>query len=95
MAEAAMAVLILSLLLGIAFGLRFNVLVLVPAITVVGLFSSVVAVIGNDRWSAVLAFVELSTAMQFGYLVGAAAAEPVARGLQKHTQIPGPAHRMR
>jgi hypothetical protein len=91
-----MAVLIFGVLLGTVLGLRFKVPVLAPAITVAALVCSVVAIIGNDNWSAVWAFVEVSIAMELGYLVGADGAEVVARGLHgRHTLVSGPAHRMR
>jgi hypothetical protein len=61
----------ISVLAGIALGLRYKVLILVPAITVAMLFAIIIGVAHADRfWSIVLATVILGTAVQFGYLAG-------------------------
>jgi hypothetical protein len=67
----ALELAIISVLAGIALGLRYKVLILVPAVTVAMLFAIIIGVAHADRfWSIVLAMVILGTAVQFGYLVG-------------------------
>lgn len=62
---------IISVLAGIALGLRYKVLVLVPAVTVAMLFAMIIGVVHADRfWSIVLAMVIFGTAVQFGYVAG-------------------------
>ena len=60
-----------SALIGAVFGLRFKVLVLVPAI-LVGLFGIVVAGAANGAGisTIVIDAIVLSCALQFGYLSG-------------------------
>jgi hypothetical protein len=67
----AIALAIISVLVGIALGLRFKVLVLVPAITLTTLFALVVGLVRGEGFGAiVLAMVIVGTAIQLGYLVG-------------------------
>jgi hypothetical protein len=62
---------IISALAGIALGLRFRVLVLVPAVTLAMIFALIIGVASADHfWSIILAMVILGTAVQFGYLAG-------------------------
>jgi hypothetical protein len=62
---------IISVLAGIALGLRFKVFVLVPAVTLAIMFAMIVGVARADHfWSIVLAMVILGTAVQVGYLAG-------------------------
>src|ERR1700730_16139152 len=62
---------IISVLAGIALGLRYKVLILVPAVTAAMLFAIIIGVAHADRfWSIVLATVIVGTAVQFGYLAG-------------------------
>ena len=62
---------IISVLAGIALGLRFKVLILVPAVTLVTMFAMIIGVARADRfWSIVLAMVILGAAVQFGYVAG-------------------------
>ena len=63
----------LCFLAGIALGLRYKVLILVPAVTLVMIFAMIIGVARADHfWSIVLAMVVLGTAVQFGYLAGIA-----------------------
>jgi hypothetical protein len=62
---------VIGVLAGITLGLRYKVLVLVPAVAVAMLFAVAIGVTHADRyWSIILAMVILGTAVQFGYLVG-------------------------
>jgi hypothetical protein len=62
---------IIGTVVGVALGLRFKVLVLVPAIAVTVIFVLMVGIIrGDSFWSIVLGIVIASTAIQLGYLVG-------------------------
>lgn len=62
---------VISALAGIALGLRFRVLILVPAVTLAMMFAMIIGVASADRfWSIVLAMVILGSAVQFGYLAG-------------------------
>jgi hypothetical protein len=63
----------LCFLAGIALGLRYKVLILVPAVTLAMIFAMIIGVARADHfWSVVLAMVVLGTAVQFGYLAGIA-----------------------
>jgi hypothetical protein len=67
----ALALTIISVLVGIALGLRYKVLILVPAVTVAMLFAIIIGIAHADRfWSIILAMVIFGTAVQFGYLAG-------------------------
>jgi hypothetical protein len=62
---------IISALAGIALGLRYKVLILVPAVIFAMIFAVIVGVAHADRfWSVVLTMAILATAVQFGYLAG-------------------------
>jgi predicted Na+-dependent transporter len=62
---------IICTVVGIALGLRFKVLVLVPAIALAVIFALIVGVArGDSFWSIVLVMVIVGTAIQLGYLVG-------------------------
>jgi hypothetical protein len=64
---------VISVLAGIALGLRYKVVVLVPAVTLAMVCAMIIGVARADHfWSIVLAMVILGTALQFGYLVGIA-----------------------
>jgi hypothetical protein len=67
----ALALTIIGCVVGIALGLRFNVLVLVPAIALAVIFALTVGLARGDRFgSIVLAMVIVGSAIQLGYLVG-------------------------
>jgi hypothetical protein len=58
-------------LLGCGLGLRFKVLILVPAVTSAMLGAAVVGFArGDEYWSVVVAMILFGTAVQFGYLAG-------------------------
>jgi hypothetical protein len=58
-------------LLGFGLGLRFKVLILVPAVTSAMLGAAVVGFPrGDEYWSVVVAMILFGTAVQFGYLSG-------------------------
>jgi hypothetical protein len=62
---------IICVLAGIALGLRFKVLILVPAVTLAMMFAMIIGVAHADHfWSIVLAMVILGAAVQFGYVAG-------------------------
>jgi hypothetical protein len=66
-----MALAIIGVLVGIALGPRFNVLVLVPAIPLAVIFALMVGLARGDRFgSIVLAMVIVGSAVQLGYWVG-------------------------
>jgi hypothetical protein len=67
----ALELAIITALAGITLGLRYRVLVLIPAVIFAMLFAMIVGVAHGDRfWSIVFAMVVLGTAVQFGYLAG-------------------------
>jgi len=64
---------IVSVLAGIALGLRYMVLILVPAVIVATIFAMTVAIARGDHfWSIFLAMAIPGTAVQLGYLAGIA-----------------------
>ncbi len=69
----ALQLAIISVVAGIALGLRCKVFVLVPAITLAMIFAVVAGVAHGDQLGAIiLAMVIFGTAVQFGYLTGVA-----------------------
>jgi hypothetical protein len=64
---------VISFLAGIALGLRYKVVILVPAVILVVIFAMIVGIARGDHfWSIILAMVIVGTAVQLGYLVGIA-----------------------
>jgi len=62
---------IISVLAGITLGLRYRVLILVPAVMIAMIFAVIVGIAQADRfWSIILAMVIFGTAVQIGYLAG-------------------------
>jgi hypothetical protein len=62
---------IIGTVVGIALGLRFKVLVLVPAIALTVIFVLIIGIArGGSFLSIVLVMVIVGTAIQLGYLVG-------------------------
>src|SRR5215831_12191973 len=58
-------------LVGIALGLRYKVLILVPTVALTTIFAIAIGVAHSDRISSiVVAAVMLGTAVQVGYVVG-------------------------
>ena len=67
----ALETVIIHVLAGAALGLRFKVMILVPALTLTMLFAAIVGVTHGDQfWSIALAMILLGTAIQVGYLAG-------------------------
>lgn len=63
---------VISVLVGIAFGLRFKVLILPPAIACALFVVFGIGLIrGDEAWSILLAMVFAITALQLGYFFGA------------------------
>jgi hypothetical protein len=62
---------IVSMLAGIALGLRYKVFVLVPAVGLTIMFAAMGGIAQGDHlWSILFATAILGTAVQFGYLAG-------------------------
>jgi hypothetical protein len=62
---------VIGAVVGIVLGLRYKVLILVPAIMFAMISAIIVGIARADRfWSIVLMTVELITAVQLGYLAG-------------------------
>jgi hypothetical protein len=67
----AIGLAIIGVVVSIALGLRFNVLVLVPAIALAVIFALTVGIARSEGFgSIVLAVVIVGTAIQLGYFVG-------------------------
>jgi len=67
----AVETVIIHVLAGVAIGLRFKVLILVPAVTLTMLFAAIVGVTRGDMFSSIaIAMILLLTAIQVGYLAG-------------------------
>jgi len=64
---------VVGVLAGIALGLRYKVLILVPAVALAVVFAMIVGIARADHiGSIVLTMVIVGTAVQLGYLVGIA-----------------------
>jgi hypothetical protein len=69
----ALELALISVMAGIVLGLRYKVLILVPAIILAMGFAMIVGVARADRFgSVVLSMAVLAAAVQFGYLIGIA-----------------------
>jgi hypothetical protein len=67
----ALGLAIIGVVVGVALGLRFKVLVLVPAIAWAVIFALTVGLArGDSFWSILSAIVIVGMAIQLGYLVG-------------------------
>ena len=67
----ALEIVIIHVLAGAALGLRFKVVILVPALALTMLFAAMVGVTRGDQfWSIAVAMILLGTAIQVGYLAG-------------------------
>jgi hypothetical protein len=67
----ALEIVIILVLAGAVLGLRFKVMILVPAVTLTMLFAAIFGVTRGDRfWSIAVAMILLGTAIQVGYLAG-------------------------
>jgi len=64
---------VINVLAGIALGLRYRVVILVPAVSLVVTFAAIVGIARGDHfWSIILAMVIVGTALQLHYLIGIA-----------------------
>jgi hypothetical protein len=64
---------VIRIVAGIALGLRYRVVILVPAVSLVVTFAVIVGIARGDHfWSIILAMVIVGTEVQLGYLVGIA-----------------------
>jgi hypothetical protein len=62
---------IISAFAGIALGLRYNVMILIPAVVLFTMFATIVGIARGDHfWSIISAVAILGTAVQVGYLTG-------------------------
>jgi hypothetical protein len=69
----ALELAIVSVLAGIALGLRYKVVILVPAVALAMTLAAAVAIERGDHlWSIILAIVIPGTGVQLGYLAGIA-----------------------
>ena len=69
----ALELAIIGALAGIALGLRYKVLILVPAVALALAIAMIVGIArAHHFWSIILAMVILGIAVQFGYLAGIA-----------------------
>jgi hypothetical protein len=67
------ALAVINVLAGIALGLRYRVVILLPAVSLVVTFTVIAGIARGDHfWSIILAMVMVGTAVQLGYLVGIA-----------------------
>jgi hypothetical protein len=66
-----MQLIVIGALVGVALGLRFKVLVLVPAVTLFTILAIMVEIgLGENFWSIILMTAAVVTAFQLGYLAG-------------------------
>jgi hypothetical protein len=70
--ENAVALEIVTIfVVGALLGLRFKVMILVPAFILTELFAAIVGLTGGDQfWSIAVAMIMFGTAIQVGYLTG-------------------------
>jgi hypothetical protein len=62
---------IISAFAGIALGLRYKVMILIPAVALLMMFATIVGIARGDHfWSIIWAVAILGTAIQLGYLAG-------------------------
>ena len=67
----ALELVTVRVLAGIAFGLRYKVVILMHAVALVMMFAMIVAIGRGDHfWSIILAMAIPGTAVQLGYLAG-------------------------
>jgi hypothetical protein len=75
-------------LLGCGLGLRFKVLILVPAVTLAMLGAAVVGIArGDEYWFIVVAMILSWTAVQFGYLAGIITRDVIASVRARRSQF--------
>ncbi len=67
----SLEIVIVTVLIGIALGVRYKVLILVPAITFALAFAVIAGIAQSAGfWSTLLTMALLGTAVQFGYFIG-------------------------
>jgi hypothetical protein len=87
--ENAMALEIVTIFLaGAALGLRFKVMILVPALILIALFAAIVGLSSGDQfWSIAAAMILLGTAIQVGYLAGILFRAKIASVRERRTAV--------
>jgi hypothetical protein len=84
----ALEIVIIHFLAGAALGLRFKVMILVPALTLTMLFAAMVGVARGDKfWSIAVAMILLGTAIQVGYLAGSLVRPKIAPVRAQRTAV--------
>jgi len=79
-----------SFLAGAVLGLRFKVLVLLPAMFVTAVVVGIAAINSlSGLWSLALMVIVATTAIQLGYLVGAMASLFLGQGINQHEDASG------
>jgi hypothetical protein len=69
--EGSIALAIIGVLVGIALGLRFNVVALAAAISMAVMFALIVGVARDESfWSIVFTVVTVGMAIKLGYFIG-------------------------
>jgi hypothetical protein len=77
----------ISTVIGVALALRFNVLVLIPAIILAVISTAVIAAArGDQAWSVVFTVVLVVTTLQISYLAGSVTLMALKRHLQRQIQ---------
>jgi hypothetical protein len=72
---------------GIVLGLRYRIVILVPAVVFVGMFALIVGIARGDHiWSIILAMMIGGTAVQLGYLAGILIHAAIARVIAARSQ---------
>jgi hypothetical protein len=78
----------ISVLIGAALGLRFNVLILVPTIVLAAVSTATIGIAHGDQiWSVALAMVFVVTALQISYLAGTITRAAVAGLVQPNKDL--------
>ena len=71
MSAMSLELAIISAFAGIALGLRYKVMILIPAVALLMMFATIVGIArGDNFWSIIWAVAILGTAIQIGYLAG-------------------------
>jgi hypothetical protein len=89
---------VIGVVVGILLGLRYKVLILVPAVMLAMMSAIIIGIAhGDGFWSIVVMTLELITAVQLGYLVGTVTHAAIfppwngrrnsERGRNPHTEI--------
>ena len=71
MSAMSLELAIISAFAGIALGLQYKVMILIPAVALLMMFATIVGIArGDNFWSIIWAVAILGTAIQLGYLAG-------------------------